>query len=117
MIDTTEIVVGILADALDVPVSTDIPMRRPERLVMVSLEAEESDGFLLRPTYSLMCWGLTDMDARGIAVSALHALSEAAETHAWLSSVAMDNMARDEWSGNGQARYALTVRMVFNTDE
>lgn len=117
MIDTTEIVVGILADALDVPVSTDIPMQRPDRLVMVALESEEDDPFLLRPTYSLTCWGMSDVDAKGIAMSALHALADAAATHGWLSHVAMDNLTRDEWSGTGQARYVLTLRMVFNTDE
>lgn len=117
MIDATEITVGILADALDVPVSTDIPMTRPDRLVMVSLESSEGDQFLLRPTYALTCWGMSDIDAKGIAMSALHALTDAAETHEWLSSAQMQNLARDEWSGTGQARYVLTVRMVFNTDE
>lgn len=117
MIDTTEVIVGILADSLDVPVSTDIPMKRPDRLVMVSLESEESDRFILRPTYALTCWGRSDVDARGIAVSALHALVDAAGTHDYLSHVAMENMTRDEWSGTGQARYVLTVRTTINTDE
>lgn len=117
MIDTTEIVVGILSDALDVPVSTDVPMNRPDRLVMVALESSEDDAFLLRPTYSLTCWGASDMDAKGIAMSALHALAGAAADHDWLSNVEMDNLTRDEWSGTGQARYVLTARTVFNTDE
>lgn len=116
--DTTATVVGILSDALDCPVSTDIPMRRPSRLVMVALTGDDgSDEFIFRPIYSITCWGLSDPDAMGIAMSALHALASAAETHPWLSAASMDNLARDEWSGTGQARYVLTVRTVFNTDE
>lgn len=118
MIDTTEIIVGILADALDCPVSTDVPMERPARLAMVSLDGDErSDRFILRPIYSVTCWGTSDRDAKSIALSALHALSDASETHKWLSAVQLDTLARDEWGRNGQARYMLTVQTVFNTDE
>lgn len=116
--DTTAIVIDILADELDCPVSTDIPMERPKRLAMVSLDGDgNSDRFILRPIYSVTCWGESDMDAKGIALSALHALSDASETDKWLSAVILDRLARDEWNKNGQARYVLTVHTIFNTDE
>lgn len=117
MIDTTAYVVGVLADALDAPVQTDIPLERPSRLVMVSQEGDESDMFILRPTYAFTCWGLSDVDARGIALSALHALTDDAETSDWLSNVDMDGMVRDEWVSTGQARYVMTLTLTFNTDE
>lgn len=115
--DTTALAVGILADALDVPVQTDIPLERPSRLVMVWQESDQSDRFILRPTYAITCWGRTDVDARGIAISALHALSLASETHPYLSAVEVVNLVRDEWTANGQARYVLTVELTINTDE
>lgn len=118
MIDTTEIVVGILSDALDCPVSTDIPMSRPSRLAMVALERDiDSDRFIFRPIYSITCWGSSDRDAKSIALSALHALSDASETHKWLSSATLEHLTRDEWVKTGQARYVLSVQTVFNTDE
>lgn len=114
--DTTEVIVGILQAALGIPVSTEVPLERPERAVQVSLDNDMSDEFLLRPRYALMCWGSSDMDAHGIAVSALHALSDAAETHPHLSDASLDSMSRDEWGRDGQARYLLTVDCVFNYD-
>ena len=114
--DTTALVIGILNDALDVPVQTDIPLQRPSRLVMVMQEGDASDMFLLRPTYSITCWGMSDVDARGIAISCVHALAEASETDEYLSSVEMMGLVRDEWTGTGQARYVLTVTLVINTD-
>lgn len=118
MLDTTEIVVGILADALDCPVSTEIPPQRPDRAVTVMLESDAgTDIFFLRPTYSITCWGLSDIDAKRIAMAAFYALTDAALTHKWLSSVRMDNLTRDLWTGTGQARYVLTFETLFNTDE
>lgn len=113
--DTTAEIVGILADALGCPVSTEIPLQRPSgRYVGVSLDNDMGDMFLMRPRYSLMCWGSSDVDAHGLAVSALHALAGAAGTHPYLSDVSLDSMARDEWGNDGQARYLLTVDCVFN---
>lgn len=117
MIDTTAYVVGVLSNALNVDVKTDIPLERPKRLVMVSQEGDESDMFLLRPIYALTCWGMTDVDARGIALSALHALTEDAFDSKWLSAVDLDGMVRDEWTGTGQARYVMTLSLTFNYDE
>ncbi len=115
--DTTRLVVGILADALDVPVSTEVPLQRPERLVLVVLDGDRSDEFILRPRYEITCWGSTDVDAKGICLSALHALTDAAAVHPYLFDVSMEDMARDEWGRNGQARYVLTVDLTINTDE
>ena len=115
--DTTAEVVAILSDALDVPVSTEVPMERPRRLVAISLEGCEDDGFFIAPRYSLMCWGQSDVDAHGIAMSALHALTDAAAVHPYLSDVRMETMARDEWGATGQARYQLVIELLFNTDE
>lgn len=117
MIDPTELVVEILSEELDTPVSTEIPLQRPERLIMVNYDGDESDEFILRPRYVLMCWGSSDVDAHGIAISALHALTEAAETDPYLFNVRLESIARDEWGKTGQARYALTVELTINTDE
>ena len=117
MIDTTSYVVGVLSDALDVSVQTDIPPERPKRLVMVSQEGDQSDMFLLRPSYAITCWGMSDVDARGIAISALHALTDDALDSKWLSSVDLDGLVRDEWTGTGQARYVMSLSFVFNYDE
>lgn len=114
--DTTELVVGILSDALDVPVSTEIPMERPDRLAMVSLDGDSSDDLILRPRYAITCWGASDLDAHGIAISALHALTDAAQDHPYLSHASMESMARDEWGRDGQARYILTVDLTINAD-
>ncbi len=114
--DTTATIVGILSDALEVPVGTDIPMQRPSRAVMVAQDGDQSDMFLMRPIYTLTCWGASDVDARGIAISAMHALSEAAETHPYLSAVLMESLARDEWGASGQSRYALSVQTIFNIE-
>lgn len=114
--DTTALVVDILADELTCAVQTDIPLTRPTRLVMVTQESDQSDMFLLRPSYAITCWGTSDLDARGIAMSALHALTDAAETDKYLSAVEVENLVRDEWTATGQARYVLTVALTVNID-
>lgn len=113
--DDIALVVGVLADALDVPVSTEIPPERPERLITVSLASDSSDTFIHRPTMALTVWGSTDQDAHGLAVSAYHALAEAAQTHELLSSAQLATMSRDEWTRDGQSRYLVEVDLVINT--
>lgn len=114
--DDIALVVGILQSAFPtVPVSTEVPATRPTRLITVDLTADESDEFIHRPTISLYVWGTSDADAHGLAVSAFHALVDAAKTHDLLSSAALQTMARDEWSGTGQARYLVQIDLVINT--
>lgn len=115
--DAIELAVGILADALEAPVMTDIPMERPQRLVTVDLDGDESTEFILRPRLALTCWGTSDKDAHGLALSAVQALQEAAETHPYLSAASLDTMSREEWSRNGQGRYLALVTLTINTDE
>ena len=117
MLDSTAIVVAILSEALDVPVSTDIPENRPDRYVMVDLAGDQSTPFVLRPIHSLTCWGATDRDAKSIAMSAVHALSDAALDHPYLSHVSLETMSRDEWAKNGHSRYVAEVQLTINTDE
>lgn len=117
MVDCIGIVVGILSGALTVPVSTEIPDGRPDRFVLVSLDGDSSTEFVLRPRISLTCWGQTDRDAMGIAVSALHALQEAAMDHALLSAAELESMSRDEWTRTGQGRYVSLVTLTVNTEE
>lgn len=115
------IAVTVLAEALAVPVGTDMPSdqehRRTERYVMVSLDGDGSDPFLLRPTIALTCWGASDHDAHGIALSAIDALRDAALDHDLLSAVELDSISREEWSRNGQSRYLALVGLYINTDE
>lgn len=113
--DDIALVVGILADALQVPVSTEIPPTRPKRLVMVALSGDLSDEFIHRPRIMLTCWGESDADAHGLAMSAWHALADAASTHDLLSYVALETMSRDEWTSTGQARYLVQLDLTINT--
>ena len=115
--DATELVVGILTDALDVPVSTDIPRDRPERLVLVDLSGDQSTPYLLMPRFDLTCWGTSDKDAHGIALSAVQALQEASLDHPYLSAVQLETLSREEWSRNGQGRYLAVIQCAINTDE
>lgn len=69
---------------------------------------------LRRPTVALTVWGRTDADAHGLAVSAVHALAEAAQTHDLLSSADLQTMSRDEWTSTGQARYLVEVDLTIN---
>lgn len=114
--DTTPIVVGILSDALSVPVSTEMPPDRPSQYVLVDLAGDQSTPFVLRPRYALTCWGTSDMDAKGIALSAVQALQEAAEDHDLFSSAQLETMSREEWSRDGQSRYVAMVDIVINTE-
>lgn len=116
MLDATPIVLEILRDALAVDVTTDIPKDRPARLVLVDLTGDQSDEFILRPRYALTCWGSSDKDAHGIAISAVEALQEAALDHPLLSSCDLETMSREEWSRNGQSRYMAEVTLIINNE-
>lgn len=116
MLDATPIVLEILRDALAVDVTTDIPKDRPPRLVLVDLTGDQSDEFILRPRYALTCWGTSDKDAHGIAISAVEALQEAAIDHPLLSSCDLETMSREEWSRNGQSRYMAEVTLIINNE-
>lgn len=115
--DATALVVDVLEGALGVPVSTEIPTDRPGRLVSVALEADRSTPFLLMPTYRLMCWGDSDVDAKSIAMAAVEALWDAALDHPYLSAADLETLSRTSWSKTGQARYEAVVSLVINTDE
>lgn len=115
MTDEVSLVVGILQDAFPtVPVSTEIPPNRPSRFINVALSADQSDMFVRRPTVSLTVWGRSDEDAHGLALSAFHAIAEAAQTHDLLSSADLQTMSRDEWTSTGQARYLVEVDLTIN---
>ena len=113
--DATALVVGILADALAVPVSTEVPAQRPQRFVMVSLNGDTSDEFIHRVRYGLTVWGESDADAHGLAMSAWHALTDAAQDDDLLSAVGLDSMSRDEWTATGSARYLVQLDLIINT--
>lgn len=116
--DCTRLVLDILSDALDVPVSTDMPSDADgRRYVLVSKSGDQSTDFLYRPRYDLMCWGSSDRDAQRLAINAVEALREAAEVDDYLSAVQLETMSREEWSRNGQGRYLAIVDLVINTDE
>ena len=53
--DCIGLVRDILADELAVPVATDMPKDRPTRMVMVDLEGDASDEFILRPRIAITC--------------------------------------------------------------
>lgn len=117
MVDPIELVVGILSDAMAVPVSTEAPADRPDRLVQVTLVADDGDELILHPRVELLCWGDSDRDAHRMARAAVDALRDAALDHDYLSAASLATMARDEWSRTGQARYLAEVDLIINTDE
>lgn len=117
MLDSTALCVSILSGAMDVPVSTDVTESRPTRFVLVDLSGYQYDGFIHDARYMLTCWGRSDKDAKGIALSAVQALQEAAETHPYLSACFLETMSREEWSKTGQSRYLVEVDLIINTDE
>ena len=43
--------------------------------------------------------------------------STPSQTHPYLSAVQLESLARDEWGRDGQARYALQVVCIINTDQ
>lgn len=120
--DPVRLTLEILSEAFDgIPVTTEIPAtkneRLPERLVVVTLEGMETDGFVIMPHMAITCWGRSDRDAFSMAQFAHEALVEAAEDHPYLSAVELDTIARDEWTATGRARYYAAMRLYINTDE
>lgn len=113
--DDIALVVGILTDALSVPVSTEIPPTRPERLLHVNYQTRDSDALLHRGTAYLTAWGSSDSDAQGLAETAAYALSDAAQTHDLLSAAYLQRIDRDTWSRDGQARCTAEVELTINT--
>ena len=114
--DPTELVLDVLRAALDVPVSTEVPSRRPDRLVTVDLAGDQSTPYVMRPRYNILCWGRSDQDAHAMSRSVLDALWAAAEVHPYLSACEQVSMARDEWTATGQGRYLLVVDLTINED-
>lgn len=112
-----DLVVGLLEDALAVPICTDIPRNRPPRMVLVSLDGDASSEFLLKPRVALTCWGTSDRDAHEGALSAVQALQDAALDHPYLSGVDLETMSRDEWSRTGQGRYLAILNLTINVDD
>ena len=119
--DATKLVLDILTESLAVPASTEMPRQRdhamPERYVLVDLSGYQSDGFVHRPRFDLTCWGTSDRDARGIALSAVQAIQEAAMDHPYLSACDLETLSREEWSRTGQGRYLAIIELAVNTDE
>lgn len=115
--DGIALAVSILKDALDMPVSTDIPSDRPKRYVLVDLDGDGSTPFLIRPRLALTCWGSSDRDAHSIAIAAVEALQDAAEDHPYLSDAELETMSREEWTRNGHGRYLALVSLTIDTDE
>lgn len=117
--DCISLVVGILADEIGAPVSTDrsrdAHARGPQ--VSVSLIGDYSDEFLLRPRIGLTVWGDTDRAAHSLAMSCVDALRDASLDHPYLSAVQLETMSREEWSRTGQSRYLVELDLTVNTDD
>ena len=114
MKDATEIVVSILSEALEVPVTTEAPAQRPDRLVCVALSGDYSTEYLMRPRFQIMCWGRSDVDAHCMCLACVEALWDAALEHPTLSACDLETMGRDEWSKDGHARYVAEVDLTIN---
>ena len=116
--DATALAVDVLSAAMPdgVRVSSEIPPERPDRMVMVSRLGGSETEFLDLPRMQLVCWGRTDAEASSIATTAVHALADAAKTHELLSDSTLDVLSRDEWAGDGTARYVATVNLTINKE-
>ena len=117
--NTTDLVVDLLSDALNVTVSTEMPSERQDgnrQHVMVAMSGDHSTPYLLKPRYDLICWGTSDRDAHAIALSAVQALQDAAIEHPYFSDCQLETISREEWSRNGQGRYLAVVDLIINTD-
>ena len=112
--DAIGLVKTVLTEALEVDVVTDIPRDRPQRLVAIALDGDNSTPYLLRPRILLTCWGRTNHDALGLTLSAIEALEDAACDHPYLSSAELETMSREEWSRDGQARYMAVLELTIN---
>lgn len=121
MIDSIMLVVGILNDALDVPVGTEIPSNVtsdvPRELVTVALDGDLSDEFLQRPRMTLTCWGKTNKEAHALAVACVDALRDESLDHPYLANVDLETMSRDLWTRTGQSRYLVVVELTIDNDE
>lgn len=112
--DSVALVVDVLSKALTVPVSTEIPQKREDRLVLVEREGGRMSDFIDRPRIGLLCWGTSDAEAQGIAIDAVHALADAALDHERLSSSKVETMSRDGWSHGDGARYHVVLELTIN---
>ena len=112
-----ELTVGLLAEALETHVSTEVPSDRPERMVVVTLEDDRSDECILRPTIGLICFGTSDLDAHNLSVAAVTALRCAAEDHPYLSAAQLDSREGDRWGRTGEGIYTCIIDLTINTDE
>ena len=112
-----KLVRDLLADALDVPVSTEVPEQRPDRMVIVRLDGDKSDAFILRPSIGLLCVGATDLDAFNMSVDAVDALRAAAQTHPYLFSVQLNGKSGDRLDRSGDGVYYALLDLTINTDD
>ena len=112
-----ELTVGLLAEALDTHVSTEVPQERPERMVVVTLEDDRSDEFILRPVVGLICFGTSDLDAHNLSIAAIAALRMAAYDHPYLSAAQLDNRESDRWGRTGEGICTCLVALTINSDE
>lgn len=108
--------VGILKDALEIPVTTEVPANAPDQLVTVALEGDRSTEFLLEPRITLSCWGTTDKEAQSIASACVDAMREAALDHPYLTDVQLETMSRDLWTKAGRSRYYCELNLYINVD-
>ncbi|MDD7203185.1 MAG: hypothetical protein SOV20_08815 [Coriobacteriales bacterium] len=113
MVDSVAIVVGILASALDVPVSTEIPEQRPDRFVLVGRDGGGGDEFVDKPRILTLCWGTSDSDVEAIASDVFDALSSAAETDEHLFSAECETKSGIYKQGSG-ARCRIVFDLVIN---
>jgi hypothetical protein len=113
--DPLLIVLPIIEEAYDdVPVTTEVPRDRPERLVVVTRAGGSTDGFVATPLIGVTCWGRDDHDAQTMARYGFDALAEAAEEHPNLFSADLLSLSRDEWTATGQARYYAEITLTIN---
>lgn len=69
-----ERVVSYLSGRLSVPVATEVPEERPERMLAVGVAGGESDGFTETLRLALDAWGQSDLEAHTLLNEALEAV-------------------------------------------
>ena len=99
-----------------VTASSEMPQTRDTSMpyVQVSRTGGGDTEFLDTPIMTLFCWSDTDSKAYMLAENVKNVIADEALDHPYLSASSLISLARDEWAGDGRARYMLQLQLTIN---
>ena len=117
--ETNPVAICIDAIATRVPnvtASSEMPPSRDIALPYVQISRTGGAGtdYLDTPIMTLFCWADTDERAYMLAENVKNAVADEAMEHPYLSASSLVSMSRDEWAGDGRARYMLQLQLTIN---